>query len=347
MPECPGQVSQMKRPDVERSVQDTTFRLYSAFHSGGLRRFAEEYDILRSQSLSYRLAAAVLESVVPLHQLTRVGMDFEQLIGERGIAAASRAMLQRWDLNIRYELSGEVWQTLDNRAFIAYGNHTSGLESILFDSLFSRNDVFQIGASFLTNIGPNISRTALLVERSQGSPDATPNGSRRSHLLASIADFIWPAVPRDEAACVNQRALATACDLVVRRRGGVNIFPTGSVATDAAWQNGVGSLVRRALTHPEADLDQVYLVPMVYGVPETLPLSLRISRRVTVIRLLARIQNSVFVPTPYVYALKSITLRESRLNPESGSAEITQQLREMWMEVHRAARGRFRKWPRQ
>lgn len=321
-------------------------QLFLAFNSQGLRGYLEQYKALRRKNQKFFLVTNLLESLLPIRRICTEGLYFEDAIGELGIAQASRKILERWNLDVRYDIEGNVAKVLDEQAFVSYGNHSSGLESIVFDSCFSRLNVYQIGASFLPQIGPNISKTALLVKNvriSQAKPlDKSQTKKMRNKVLDGFEAFVWPPTDDNTAKEHNRKTLSLAAELVLSGCG-VNIFPTGSVKVEADWKNGIGSLVRR-LARQKHDRP-VYIVPLFYGISETYPLASNLLPRFNIVHLLAKLQTSIFESTPYLYAPIAIPLES--LNLESlETAEITHVLKEIWVDIQHTARKRFIKWPK-
>jgi hypothetical protein len=323
-------------------------QLYSAFNSRGLRGYFEQYDSLRLKSLRFFLVTYLLETLLPIQRICTEGLYFEETIGELGIAHASRKILERWNLDVRYEIGGNVAKILEKQAFVSYGNHSSGLESIVFDSCFTRRNVYQIGASFAPKIGPNVSKTVLLVHNVSRSPtqllDKSPTKTMRDRVLDRFEAFIWPPTDNPTAKEQNQKTLSAAAELVLNGCG-VNIFPAGSVKVKADWKNGIGSLVRRISQQKQKYDRPVYIIPLVYGINETYPLASNLFPRLNIAHLLAKLQASIFESTPYVYAPIAIPLESLNLETLE-TIEITQKLKEIWLGIQQSARKRFVKWPK-
>ncbi len=320
--------------------------LYWAFNLQGLRGFLEYYKAIRKKNLKFLLAASVGESLFSIQRICSEGLFFEELIGELGIAQASREILEKWNLDVRYEIEGSVAKVFEEQAFVSYGNHSSGLESIIFDSCFSRSNIYQIGASFLPKIGPNISKTALLVHNVSISQVELLNNSKTKKMRDKVLDefeaFVWPMTEDKAAREHNRKILSLASELVLSGCG-VNIFPTGSVKVDAAWKNGIGSLIGKIARQKH---DQpVYIIPIIYGISETYPLASNLLPRFNLAHLLAKLQTSIFESTPYIYAPSAIPIKSLNLDALE-TAEVTYKLKEIWVNIQQIAQKKFVKWPK-
>ena len=326
-----------RRPVAFRSqVQE----LFDTLHSGGLEAFLKQYESFRHQSVSFRLASGLIELGLPLSHMCRVILELEQMIGRDGMAEACRAILKKVGLQVRPEIAPEVAAVLSNGAFLSYGNHTSGVEAIVFDSLFTRSDVYQIGDANLARIGPNITKTALLVE-SVPIRDAYRQRRWYSGMLDAMEDFFWPTVPDPSALQRNREVLDRAADLIVARGCGVNIYPTGSMRPDAAWRNGLGSLMRRVLRHPLLKPEQVFLVPMVFGIEFVDTIVTDYYPVYCPARWVARLLTSFLAGPTYVFAPLAIPLKDLHIDSGQAPSETSAQLEGIWNDVLKKAHRKF------
>ena len=324
-------------------------RLFKAFESGGLSHFYAQYNDMRQKNIRFHLVSNLLESFLPVNYISAEGLYFEHEIGKLGIARASREIMDRWGLEIRYEMSGKVIRVLEKESFLSFGNHSSGIESVVFDSLFDREDIYQIGASFLEKIGPNISKTAILVHNiahKSSMQQITNKKDWRRKILNAFEAFTWPPTSDPTKVQENRTAIMRAAHLIAGNRCGVNIFPTGSVRNDAPWKNGVGSLVLKIMTIQKHNKHPIYLVPIVYGISDTHLLASSLFTPNNAARILARLQTSIFENVPFLYAPTVIPIEELLSNTRFDANQITNKLKFIWLEIQKSAALKFKSWPR-
>lgn len=329
-----------------RQFDNELKQLYHSFHTGGLTSFLAAYENLCRRKFSFHFATAIMEIMLPIRYMCQEALVFEEKIGEYGIASASRQILDRWKVRVRYEFSGHVYQILSGGAFLAYCNHTGGLETILFDSLFQRDDVYQIGASFFPKIGPNISKKIITIDNIE--LDANDNNGKitlRNRFLDEVGSFIWPPVCDQNTLTTYRVAFKKATDLIAVHRSGVNIAPTGSVKLNAPWRSGLGLIVKMLLRYRPEQRAGIYLIPTVYGMEATHTLASGFLPITSPIRLLAQLQTKVFEADPYIFAPVAIPIDSLDIDKSYSAEDITRLLKRIWLDIQREAHTKYPKRP--
>jgi hypothetical protein len=312
-----------------------------AYAEGGLRTAHDRYQRARRERLRLRLLAAGIEALLPVSRLCAELLYYDEVIGTHGTGGGSRLALDRWGLTPRYELAGGAWRALSDGPFVAFGNHVTGVEAALFNSLFARCDIAHLAGTFIGRVGANLGRLVLPVHNTDDRVRYVPT-SRRGRGLAAVEALIWPHRDDFAAKRENLATLRRTADMVVTGRAGVHLFPAGSMDRQAPWRSGIGHLVRYMLRIDGAE--QVRLVPLVYGITDAHLLASRLFRRHPV-RLLGRLRRLPYPPAPYVYAPEPMGLCDLGFDGRTPPERITGVLHERWVRARGQAATALAGWP--
>ena len=241
-----------------RSLRSVTAELRGAFAEGGIAPLYRAHRIALRQCPAYWAVYRLADLFLPISPLLALAQDADDLVGRLGTPGACKTLLARPPVPWTAVWSEETRDAMRTAPVITYGRHGSLLTPPLLAAAVDRPDVRMVTASYITKLGPNISRTMLpvyvttpLTARTAGRKGLLP---RASGWLAYKLD---PPPSRDAARAANQAALRRAADPA--RAGGVLAIAPDSRDPRQPWRPGVGALAAMLAEEPGAR--PCYLVP--------------------------------------------------------------------------------------
>lgn len=309
-------------------MTDDLGRVASEFRERGLAHALTVYDeVLRTRPIA-RVLAGVSSPLLPVRRIIQALLDHSADIERQGIAAASRTALVNWDVPLQIDIDASTWNKLHSEAIVAFGNHPTGAEVLMFNGLLHRDDVYHLGGDHIARVSDALAKHVIPVANSAQRVSSLTVNTLRDRILGRIEAVVWPPTDHEDAGAINRLAIQTAARLVAEEGAALHVFPAGSMNSSAPWLNGLGAIVG-TLSRRTDDSRPVYLVPVVYRVSETHLMASRLFPPTSPVRCLARLQLWACGHPPTVHVGRAIRLDDLELSNQS-AATITQGLRAVW-----------------
>lgn len=241
-----------------RSLRSVTSELQAAFAEGGIAPLYRAHRVALGQSPAYWAFFRLADLFLPISPLLALAQDADELVGRLGSSEACKTLLARLPVPWTAVWSDATREVMRTAPVITYGRHGSLLTPPLLAAAIDRPDVTMVGASYITKLGPNISRTMLPI---YVTTPLTARTAGRKGLLPRAAGWLAykldPLLPRDAARAANQASLRRAADHV--RAGGAFAIVPESRDLRQPWRPGIGALAGMLWDEPGAR--PYYLVP--------------------------------------------------------------------------------------
>ncbi len=184
----------------------------------------------------------LFDRIYPVGALLELCAELDRRIGEHGLQAASRWLLDTWAPGWRGVLPPSTADVISREPVLLYGNHPSMLTPFLVAAHVPRPDLRIVSASFVSHLLPHYAPYALPVELPyRGTWRPLRRGGLPRAVVAAALGRIHPGPTRDEARAGNREALARASEHL--RAGGAVLIAPGGGGREGRWHTGIAHIL--------------------------------------------------------------------------------------------------------
>ncbi len=223
--------------------------LRDAYAGADIGRLRAAYaEAFHYPGLALQLRA--LERLYPLRRLLELAVRVERQIATRGLAEASRWLLNTYGDDWRCSMPVTTARVLETEPTLLFGNHPSMLTPFLVAASVKRQDLRIISSSHVHRILPSYGAHSIPVELRPGPwHEHYRRGGVRGAVGRSLLTVVHGVQDADDARAANRRSLEFGA-VHVTAGGSLLIAPEGPSVRSKAWHTGLGILAQRILEQP-------------------------------------------------------------------------------------------------